>query len=117
MTDVGRGFPGLSAAGASRAEPRVKVCGLTRSADVAAAVAQGAWAVGFVLWPGSPRAITLSRLRELAADVPARIKRVGVVVNPTMEDVRRLRDEAGLTTLQLHGGEDVAPFLSLGMEV
>ena len=96
---------------------RIKVCGLTRSGDVAAAVAAGAWALGFVVWSGSPRFVTVSHLRELAANVPAGIRRVGVVVNPSMDDVRRLKDEAGLTTLQLHGGEDVDPFLSIGMDV
>lgn len=95
----------------------VKVCGLTRRDDVAAAVSQGAWAVGFVMWPGSPRSVTLSQLRALTTDVPAVVKRVAVVVNPDVEDVRRWRGEAGLTTLQLHGGEDVDPFLSLGMDV
>ncbi|HUR21705.1 MAG TPA: phosphoribosylanthranilate isomerase [Vicinamibacterales bacterium] len=95
----------------------VKVCGLTRTEDVAAAVTRGAWAVGFVVWPGSPRFVTLSKLRDLTADVPAGVKRVGVAVNPDLDDVRRWRDEAGVTTLQLHGGEDVAPFLSLGMDI
>ena len=66
---------------------------------------------------GSPRSVTLSQLRELTTDVPEGVKRVAVVVNPGVEDVRRWRDEAGLTTLQLHGGEDVGPFLSLGMDV
>ena len=95
----------------------VKVCGLTRSADVAAAVAQGAWAVGFVMWSGSPRSVTPSQLGELTTEVPEGVKRVAVVVNPGVDHVRRWRDEAGLTTLQLHGGEDVAAFLSLGMDV
>jgi phosphoribosylanthranilate isomerase len=98
-------------------ETRVKVCGLTRREDVAAAVAQGAWAVGFVVWSGSPRAVTPAQLRELAGDVPAEIKRVAIVVNPALDDARRMRDEAGVATLQLHGGEDVGPFLSLGMEL
>jgi phosphoribosylanthranilate isomerase len=96
---------------------RVKVCGLTRRDDVAAAIGQGAWAVGFVLWPGSPRSVTRSQLRELTTDVPKGVKRVAVAVNPDVEDVERWRDEAGLTTLQLHGGEDADSFLSLGMDV
>ena len=95
----------------------VKVCGLTRRDDVAAAVGQGAWAVGFVMWSGSPRMVTPSQLRELTTDVPEGVKRVAVVVNPDVEDVRRWRDEAGVTTLQLHGGEDVDPFLSIGMDL
>ena len=36
----------------------VKICGLTREADVDAAVAAGAQALGFVLYPASPRAVT-----------------------------------------------------------
>ncbi|MEO6221815.1 MAG: phosphoribosylanthranilate isomerase [Vicinamibacterales bacterium] len=99
------------------ADVRVKVCGLTQSADVAAAVEHGAWAVGFVVWPASPRAVTISHVRELAAQVPEGVKRVGVLVNPALDDVRRLRDETQLTTIQLHGDEDVTPFLSLGVEV
>jgi phosphoribosylanthranilate isomerase len=99
------------------AEVRVKVCGLTRREDVAAAVAAGAWALGFVVWPGSPRAVALDRLRELTAEVPSHIKRVAVVVNGTADDVRRLRKEAAITTVQLHGGEDVEPFLNLGVDV
>ena len=34
---------------------RIKICGLTREADVDAAVAAGADAIGFVLYPKSPR--------------------------------------------------------------
>jgi phosphoribosylanthranilate isomerase len=99
------------------ADTRVKICGLTLKADVAAAVERGAWAVGFVVWSASPRSVALSALRDLMADIPASVKRVGVVVNPALDDVRRLRDEAELTTVQLHGDEDVTPFLTLGIEV
>ena len=96
--------------------PRVKVCGLTRAEDVAAAVAAGAWALGFVVWPGSPRAVTMSGLRALTAEVPHGIKRVAVVVNATPDEVQVLR-QAGVTTVQLHGGEDVEGFLALGVDV
>ena len=37
---------------------RIKICGLTREADVAAAVAAGADAIGFVCYPKSPRSFT-----------------------------------------------------------
>lgn len=45
----------------------VKVCGLTNAGDVAATVAAGADAVGFVNVPSSPRFVT----REAAADLAA----------------------------------------------
>lgn len=97
--------------------PLVKICGLTRKADVDAAVAQGAWALGFVMWPGSPRAVSASQVRALTLGVSPSVRRTAVVVDPTVDEARKLRDEAGLTTLQLHGSEDPASFLDLGMEV
>ena len=98
-------------------EIRVKICGLTREADVAAAVAAGVWAVGFVCWPASPRAVTREQLRTLTAGVPSSVRRVAVVVDPLVEDVVLLRDEASLSTVQLHGDEDPLRFLSLGLDV
>lgn len=99
------------------AAPRIKICGLTRRADVAAAVEAGAWAVGCVLWPGSARAVTPAQARVLMEDVPAHVKRVGVVVDASVADARAVCEAAGLTTIQLHGGEDPAPFLAAGLDV
>ena len=45
---------------------RIKICGLTREQDVDAAVAAGADAIGFVLYPKSPRAVSPARAAELA---------------------------------------------------
>jgi phosphoribosylanthranilate isomerase len=99
------------------APPRIKICGLTRRGDVAAAVEAGAWAVGCVLWPGSARAVTPAQARGLMQDVPPHVKRVGVVVNASVADARAWREAAGLTTIQLHGDEDAAPFLAAGLDV
>ncbi|MBW5798811.1 phosphoribosylanthranilate isomerase [Halomonas elongata] len=82
---------------------RVKFCGLTRPEDVDAAVALGADALGFVLWPGSKRAIELDRLAELAARVPAFVARVGLFVDPEPEWVARAAEHLDL--LQFHGDE------------
>ncbi len=49
---------------------RIKICGLTREADVDAAVDAGADAIGFVLYPKSPRAVTPERAAELASRLP-----------------------------------------------
>ncbi|MFM9269147.1 phosphoribosylanthranilate isomerase [Halomonas elongata] len=82
---------------------RVKFCGLTRPEDVDAAVALGADALGFVLWPGSKRAIELDRLAELVARVPAFVTRVGLFVDPEPEWVERAAEHLDL--LQFHGDE------------
>lgn len=95
----------------------VKVCGLTRKADVDAAVAAGAAAVGFVLWQGSPRAVTPEHVATLTAGLPAHVWKVGVCVNASPAEAARAIEVAGLTAIQLHGQEDVAPFLGLGVQV
>ncbi|MFG6158271.1 phosphoribosylanthranilate isomerase [Halomonas sp. 1390] len=85
------------------ARTRVKLCGLTREADVDAAVAAGADALGFVLWPGSKRAIDEQRLAELSARVPAFVTRVGLFVDPSPSLVERCASHLDL--LQFHGDE------------
>ncbi|GAB2784353.1 phosphoribosylanthranilate isomerase [Halomonas shantousis] len=82
---------------------RVKICGLTREEDVEAAVEAGADALGFVMWPGSARAIDEARLAELAARVPAFVTRVGLFVDQDAAFIRRC--EAHLDLLQFHGEE------------
>ena len=45
---------------------RIKICGITREQDLDAIVAAGADAVGFVLYPKSPRYVSPERAAELA---------------------------------------------------
>jgi phosphoribosylanthranilate isomerase len=59
----------------------VKICGINSAAAAAAAIAAGADALGFV-FAESPREVTPERARELAADVPADVKRVAVLRHP-----------------------------------
>nr|WP_258364150.1 phosphoribosylanthranilate isomerase [Halomonas sp. LBP4] len=82
---------------------RVKLCGMTRAQDVDAAVAAGADALGFVLWPGSKRAIDEARLAELTARVPAFVTRVGLFVDQEPGLIHRCA--AHLDLLQFHGDE------------
>ncbi|WP_416137111.1 phosphoribosylanthranilate isomerase [Halomonas sp. HK25] len=85
---------------------RVKLCGLTRPEDVDAAVAAGADALGFVLWPGSQRAVDEARLAELTARVPAFVTRVGLFVDQEPAFIERCA--AYLDLLQFHGDESPA---------
>ncbi|MBB5391922.1 MULTISPECIES: phosphoribosylanthranilate isomerase [unclassified Herbaspirillum] len=84
---------------------RIKICGLTRKEDVAAAVASGADAVGFVFYPKSPRYVTAQQAAELAAGVPPFVSTVGLFVNPSVEEVRAVLAQVPLTLLQFHGDE------------
>lgn len=82
----------------------IKFCGMTRAADVAAACDLGADAVGFVLWPKSPRWVPLSGLASLIDALPASVIPVGVFVAPHEDDVRRAR-QAGIRIAQMYDGE------------
>lgn len=87
---------------------RVKICGLTCGADVAAAVAAGADALGFNCYPRSPRYVPLDRLAELAREVPAFVTPVLLFVNAAADDVARAADRVPHALLQFHGDEDGA---------
>ncbi|MEW6277254.1 MAG: phosphoribosylanthranilate isomerase [Candidatus Eremiobacterota bacterium] len=80
---------------------RAKICGLTRSEDVRAAVAAGCWAVGFVL-ARSPRRVSPEELAVLAA-VASPAVRVAVLVDPSEGLVRSALEAADM--VQLHGSE------------
>lgn len=85
---------------------RVKICGLTRAADVDAAVQAGADALGFVFTPRSRRCIDTDTARELVQRVPAFVARVGLFMDQDAAEVRRVLAAVPLTLLQFHGGEN-----------
>ena len=84
---------------------RVKICGLTRPEDVAAAVEAGADALGFVFYPKSPRFVTAERAAELIAAVPPYVSVVGLFVNASPDEVEQVASVAPLSLLQFHGDE------------
>jgi len=84
---------------------RVKICGLTRPADVDAAVAAGAAYVGFVFFARSPRNVALNLARELALRVPEGVAKVALMVDPETEFLDALTTQVPLDMLQLHGHE------------
>ncbi|MCA6216140.1 phosphoribosylanthranilate isomerase [Ideonella sp. B7] len=84
---------------------RIKICGLTREADVAAAVAAGADAIGFVLYPRSPRAVTAERAGVLARLLPPFVTPVLLFVNATDEEIAQGVAAVPQALLQFHGDE------------
>lgn len=87
---------------------RVKICGITRPEDAAAAVAAGADALGFVFYAPSPRYVTAERAAGIIADVPPFVATVGLFVNASEDEVRAVLDVVPLSLLQFHGDEDNA---------
>ncbi|OFW41784.1 MAG: hypothetical protein A3J29_16540 [Acidobacteria bacterium RIFCSPLOWO2_12_FULL_67_14b] len=80
----------------------IKICGITRLEDAEAAVALGANALGFVLWPDSPRHAALATVELITAALPPFVVAVGVFVNPTADTINEAAD-AGIQLAQIHG--------------
>jgi len=88
--------------------PKIKFCGITSVEDAGHAVSAGAWAIGLIFWPRSPRRCRPGVAVEIAAAVRRRAEVVGVFVNPALDYLARTADAVGLTMLQLHGDEGPA---------
>src|SRR4051812_33490068 len=84
---------------------RIKICGLTREADVDAAVAAGADAVGFVLYAKSPRYVTPERAGVLASRLPPFVTPVLLFVNEPLETIATAAAAVPGAMLQFHGEE------------
>jgi phosphoribosylanthranilate isomerase len=88
--------------------PRIKICGLTGLDDAQRAVEAGAWALGLILFPGSPRRCALPAAERISATLRRQAEICGVFVNAPLAEVTGLADGLGLSMVQLHGDEGPA---------
>jgi phosphoribosylanthranilate isomerase len=86
-------------------QTRIKICGLTRPEDVAAAIAEGADALGFVLYEKSPRYVSLDCLSALTRRLPPFVTPVLLFVNAEPEQVQNALRILPQALLQFHGDE------------
>lgn len=84
---------------------RVKICGITSTADAEAAVAAGADAIGLVFYAKSPRAVTVDQAAEIARKVGPFVTVVGLFVDAESEFVANVLNHVPLHVLQFHGNE------------
>lgn len=87
---------------------RIKICGLTSLADAQLAADAGAWALGVILWPGSPRACEPEQAELIARTLRRRAEVCGVYLNAPLDELTAQVDALGLTMVQLHGEEGPA---------
>ena len=87
------------------ADVRVKICGLSRHEDVAAAAQAGAAYGGFVFFPKSPRNVAPDVARALALAAPPGLAKVALVVNASDALLDEITAAVPLDMLQLHGSE------------
>ena len=91
----------------------VKVCGMTRSEDVAFCDEQGVDLVGFIFHPGSPRNVLPA---WVADQKPQSALKTGVFVRQGVADIEAVAREARLDLLQLHGGHTPDQCRTLGAD-
>lgn len=87
---------------------RVKLCGVRRPQDVAAAAEGGVAYVGLMFYGPSPRNISYDDAGALALTVPLGLAKVAVVVNPTDAELDALTAKVPIDMIQLHGAEPPA---------
>jgi phosphoribosylanthranilate isomerase len=84
---------------------KVKICGLTRPEDAKLAVELGAWTLGMIMWPASPRYVDPQHAAEIADQYRRSAEIAGVFVDAKIDHVVQLANEIGLSIIQLHGNE------------
>jgi phosphoribosylanthranilate isomerase len=87
---------------------RIKHCGITSYEDATLAVEAGAWALGMIFWPGSPRACDPAVAARIAHTYRRAVQLVGVFVDQPLDQIATYAEEIPLGLVQLHGDEGTA---------
>jgi phosphoribosylanthranilate isomerase len=89
--------------GTRNAAPFVKICGITNPVDAEIAIESGADALGFNVFPDSPRFVDLSTARSWIDALPAHVARVLIGVNPSFSEALEWLADETFHAVQLHG--------------
>ena len=81
----------------------IKVCGMRDASNIQALEKLRINWMGMIFWPKSSRFVP-----EVPAYLPRRVKRVGVFVDASMEEIRQHVTDYQLDIIQLHGQESPA---------
>ena len=84
---------------------RIKICGVTGVDDAQLATELGAWAIGLIFYPPSPRRCEVDAAVAVGRALRRRAEVCGVFVNAPLDEVAATADAVGLTMVQLHGDE------------
>ena len=78
----------------------IKVCGMREADNIREVEALGIDLMGFIFWPKSKRYVA-----ERPQYLPTQVKKVGVFVDASLEDIRQHIQDYQLDIIQLHGHE------------
>ena len=83
----------------------VKICGLTTVDDALRCIERGVDSIGLNFWPASPRCVDAQTARAIVEAGADHVQTVGVFVDFSLEQVRKILRETGIGLAQLHGAE------------
>lgn len=84
---------------------QVKICGITNIENALSIAESGVAAVGFIFYPPSLRYIEPRKARAIIDKLPRALIKVGVFVNETTEEIKRIYEYCSLDMIQFHGDE------------
>ena len=82
---------------------QIKICGVTNLKDARACAELGADMIGFNFYRQSPRYIEPKVARQIIEATPSGVCAVGVFVDASSEEIRKVAEAAGIQCVQLHG--------------
>jgi phosphoribosylanthranilate isomerase len=86
---------------------RIKICGIKHPDQGKLIVDIGATALGFICVPNSPRFVNAEQIKLVAEIIPKKIDLIGVFANTSIENIKDVAINSGLTGIQLHGDESL----------
>src|SRR3954449_956465 len=84
---------------------RIKHCGIASAEDAALAIECGAWALGMIFWPGTPRRSAPDVATAIGRRHRREVELAGVFVNQSLDEIAALAEMVPLSLVQLHGEE------------
>lgn len=84
---------------------QIKICGITNEEDALCAAKLGAAALGFIFYPPSGRYVSPEQARQIINILPQSLVKVGVFVDESAAEVKRIVEYCGFDFVQLHGDE------------
>ena len=86
-------------------EIQIKVCGMKDPSNIEEVVILKPQYIGFILYEGSPRYVSIKKAEDLVKNIPMAIQKTGVLVNEPIENALRIAQSGIFDLLQLHGNE------------
>lgn len=95
----------------------IKICGIANHQDLMDVAVLMPDALGFVLWPDSPRYVAPDDLARWLPLVSTKALKVGVFVNPEPRTAIEIARRAGLDVIQVHGDNPIEPYVAANIPV